>query len=84
MLLFVLGVKVLLEIWVCLTADLDVANMEGVDYLLDHFRLAAWCSSQSEYTMVRVVLHHVSHNLRIGVIACTSMCLVCVNYISNE
>lgn len=68
MLLEVLLVHVLAEVQALLIADLDVTDVQRVDYRLDSFRGASRRCGESEQAEVRVLRHQEADDTRIIII----------------
>lgn len=76
MFLLELRMQVFLEIWIAFTPDFYVTDVESIDDLLDGFWFPTRCSRQRKYPEVRVMLHHVTNDLCIRIVAGPPMCLV--------
>ena len=70
-------VNILPQVDAVLVTNLDVADMQSVDEILDGFRCASRRGSQRQQAEVRVLRHHVAHNLVVCVVAGSSVGLVC-------
>lgn len=58
-------------------SDLNVTDVQVVDYLLNFFRIVAWRSRESQYAEVGIALRQVADHVAVAVVACCSVGLVC-------
>ena len=68
--------KIRLEIEAILVPDLNPADMQRIDESLNSLGIAPWRCSEREDTEMRVHRHHVTDDLRVGVVPCPFVSLV--------
>lgn len=68
--------KIRLKIKAILVPDLNPADMQRVDESLNSLGIASWCCSERKYAEMRIHRHHVSDDLRVGVVSRSLVSLV--------